>query len=122
VSSQSLGDMLRAARAAHALSLHAVAERAGCSSGYVHKLESDKVRTPSPRVLAGLGDALGLPYRDLMTVAGYDEPAAVDARTRPAVVGAIKHASNAHIVELLEQLQRDVQEIRLLVAPTAGAG
>jgi len=117
VSVETLGGLLRGARAAHALSLHDVAERAGCSSGYVHKLESDKVRTPSPRVLAGLGDALGLAYRDLMSAAGYDEPAAVDERTRTAVAGAVKRASNAHIVELLEQLQRDVREIRRLVEP-----
>ena len=117
VRNQTLGRLLGGARAAHDLSLQEVAASAGCSAGYVHKLEADLVRTPSPRVLAGLARALGLAYGDLMTAAGY-EPAGDDdvARKAPA---AVKRYSNAHIVELLEQLQRDVGRIsRLLEAET----
>jgi hypothetical protein len=79
----------------------------------VHDLESDRVRTPSPRVLAGLASALGLRYGDLMTAAGYDASAGGD--TPPGLPTAVKRYSNAHIVELLEQLQRDVDDIRSLV-------
>lgn len=32
----------------------------------------DRVRTPSPRVLSRLGEALGLSYAELMGAAGYD--------------------------------------------------
>jgi transcriptional regulator with XRE-family HTH domain len=104
--------MLRDAREALALSLHDVAERAGCSTGYVHKLEMNRVRTPSPRVLAGLAEALGLSYRELMRSVGY-EPHDDAAPTRP---GAVKRFSNAHIVELLEALQNDVNELRAVLA------
>ena len=41
-----LGITLRDTRAAHDLSLQQVADRAGCSPGYVHKLEMDRVRKP----------------------------------------------------------------------------
>jgi transcriptional regulator with XRE-family HTH domain len=114
MSTQTLGALLHEARGAHDLSLQEVAERAGCSPGYVHKLEADKVRTPSPRVLAGLANALGLAYPDLMRAAGYDAAAGEGAPQRPA--GAVKRYSNAHIVELLERLQRDVDEIKSTLA------
>jgi transcriptional regulator with XRE-family HTH domain len=108
-----LGELLRAARGGLALSLQDVATRAGCSPGYVHKLEMDRVRTPSPRVLAGLGEALGLPYHELMAAAGYRaEPGSAPSR----LPGAIKRYSNAHIVELLEGLQRDVAELKARLA------
>jgi transcriptional regulator with XRE-family HTH domain len=115
VSTQSLGRLLHEARADHDLTLLDVAGRAGCSPGYVHKLEADRVRTPSPRVLAGLAAALGLPYRQLMTAAGYDPPGDSDEGTRPRLPSAVKRFSNAHIVELLEQLQSDLRDLRSLV-------
>ena len=109
-----LGTILRESRTAHDLSLQQVAERAGCSPGYVHKLEMDRVRTPSPRVLAGLAEALALAYSDLMRAAGYEQT----ETTPPAseIPGAIKRYSNAHIVQLLEQLQAEVREIHELTA------
>jgi transcriptional regulator with XRE-family HTH domain len=109
-----LGSTLRRARSAHDLSLQQVADRAGCSAGYVHKLELDRVRTPSPRVLAGLGEALGLGYDELMKAAGY-EPGGVSSP--PPGPGAVQRHSNAHIVQLLEQLQAEVRELRALIAP-----
>jgi len=114
VSTSTLGARLKDARAAHDLSLQEVAQRAGCSAGYVHKLELDRVRTPSPRVLAGLAEALAVAYSDLMRAAGYDQPS--DSPSSPAVAGAVTRYSNAHIVELLEALQRDVAELKSLFA------
>jgi len=112
-----LGETIRAARAAYDLSLQQVAERAGCSQAYVHKLEMDRVRTPSPRVLAGLAEALGLPYDELMSAADYEPPATTP--TPAAMPGAIKRYSNAHIVKLLEEVQAELAEIReMLATPT----
>jgi transcriptional regulator with XRE-family HTH domain len=120
MSTQTLGGLLHEARVVHDLTLQDVAARARCSPGYVHKLEADRVRTPSPRVLAGLADALGLGYPELMTAAGFDPPRASDEARRPGVPAAVKRFSNAHIVELLEQLQTDVRELRrLLESPTS---
>lgn len=110
----SLGNTLRAARTAHDLSLQEVAQRAGCSSAYVHKLEMDRVRTPSPRVLAGLAEALGLTYGELMTAAGYDPTEHSPAPHKPP--GAIKRYSNAHIVQLLEELQQQMRELHQLTS------
>jgi transcriptional regulator with XRE-family HTH domain len=45
MSRQTLGALLRETRAAHDLTLEDVATSAGCSAGYVHKLEADRVRT-----------------------------------------------------------------------------
>ena len=121
MSKQTLGALLAGARAAHDLSLHEVAVAAGCSSGYVYKLEADLVRTPSPRVLAGLATALGLAYGALMTAAGYDVPPSDDGGS-PKAPTAIKRYSNAHIVELLERLQDDIGQVRSILESKVGAG
>lgn len=114
MNNDSLGRIVRDARTGHDLSLVQVADRAGCSPGYVHKLEMDRVRTPSPRVLAGLAEALGVAYAELMSAAGYDP---TDTAPAPSTVpGAVKRYSNAHIVELLEQLQAEVRQIHELIA------
>ena len=117
--SDSLGTILRDARSAHDLPLQQVAERAGCSPGYVHKLEMDRVRTPSPRVLARLAEALGLAYDELMAAAGYEQTAS--AAAPPSMPGAVKRYSNAHIVQLLEQLREEVGQIHELTASLARA-
>ena len=115
MSNDSLGAILRSARAAHDLSLQQVAERAGCSAGYVHKLEMDRVTTPSPRVLSRLGEALGLDYRVLTTAIGYPEG---ESAPPPTIPGAIKRYSNAHIVQLLEDIQTEVRQIHDLIPNT----
>jgi transcriptional regulator with XRE-family HTH domain len=121
MSEQTLGALLAGARAAHDLSLQEVAVGAGCSSGYVHKLEADLVHTPSPRVLAGLAAALGLTYGDMMTAAGYDVPPSHEGGS-PKVPTAIKRYSNAHIVELLERLQDDMGQVRSMLESKVEAG
>jgi transcriptional regulator with XRE-family HTH domain len=107
-----LAVMLRQARAAHALSLQEVGTRAACSAGYVHKLEMNRVRTPSPRVLAALAEALGLSYEELMSSAGYHP---LEHSGPPTGAGAVKRFSNAHIVELLEAMQADITELKNLL-------
>ncbi|MFZ1993368.1 MAG: helix-turn-helix transcriptional regulator [Solirubrobacteraceae bacterium] len=114
-----LGTTIRAARSAHGLSLQQVAERAGCSQGYVHKLEMDRVRTPSPRVLAGLAEALGLSYDELMRAADYEPTASTP--TSAAMPGAIKRYSNAHIVMLLEEIQTELERLRELIGTATRA-
>jgi transcriptional regulator with XRE-family HTH domain len=117
VVNDSLGTILRDARTAHGLSQQEVADRARCSPGYVHKLEMDRVRTPSPRVLAGLAEALAVSYGELMRAAGYEHTD--DARAAEPIPGAVKRYSNAHIVQLLEQLQAEVRQIHELTAALA---
>lgn len=102
------GQLLADARAAVGMSLHEVAEQAGCSTAYVHKLEQDRVRTPSPRVLGGLARALALDYGLLMGAAGYDAP----SPDLPSAATAVARFTNAHIVQLLEALQAEVARLR----------
>jgi transcriptional regulator with XRE-family HTH domain len=104
-----LGRLLRDARGALGASLQDVAEEAGCSTAYVHKLEQDRVRTPSPRVLAGLARTLGLDYGLVMSTAGYETPPPEDSASPPP---AAARFSNAHIVQLLETLVSEVAELR----------
>ena len=115
MSKRTLGGLLGERRAAHDLSLQEVARSAGCSPGYVHKLEADRVHSPSPRVLAGLASALGLAYSELMAAAGYETPLGGRPES-PSPPAAIKRYSNAEIVHLLEQLQLDVKEIKAAVS------
>ncbi len=104
-----LGQCVGDARAALGLSLQEVAAGAGCSTAYVHKLEQDRVRTPSPRVLAGLARTLGVEYDDVMTAAGYECSATAGSDT---VDFAAPRFSNAHVVHLLEGLVSDVAALR----------
>jgi transcriptional regulator with XRE-family HTH domain len=108
----SLGQLLGNARASLGESLQVVADRAGCSTAYVHKLEQDRVRTPSPRVLAGLARTLGLEYDLLMATAGYDGHPQGGQSSQTTV----PRFSNAHIVELLERLVSEVAELKTDVA------
>jgi hypothetical protein len=49
-----------------------------------------------------------------MTAAGYDQPPASEGPP-PGLPTAVKRYSNAHIVELLEKLQCDVDDVRSLL-------
>ena len=109
----SLGRLLSEARAALGVSLQDVADSAGCSSAYVHKLEQDSVRTPSPRVLAGQTKALGIEYGTIMQAVGYVPPSAEAGAAEPA---ALNRFSNAHIVHLLEELKSDVATLSRLIS------
>lgn len=102
-----LGNLLSSARFGLGASLEIVARDAGCSPAYVHKLEQNRVKSPSPRVLAGLATALGLEYRDVMRAAGYEPNGDPSA---PVVTP--QRFSNADIVVLLEDVQREVRGLR----------
>lgn len=69
-----LGKELQGVREVKGLSLKAVAEPADISPAYLQKLERGEVKNPSPHVLHGLSNALGIDYVDLMKLAGYVVP------------------------------------------------
>ena len=73
------------AREKNGLSLEAAAGPAGISGAYLLKLERGVVNSPSPRVLARIAVALGVPYLRLMKLAGYlDETHLAEAQKRQA--------------------------------------
>lgn len=104
---QGLGALLKDARNAKERTIAEVAAAARCSVGYVHKLESDIVQTPSPRVLQRLAETLGLPYHAVMKAAGYDPPTTSTVESLPP-----KDNSNAHIVQLLREIKVELASIR----------
>jgi transcriptional regulator with XRE-family HTH domain len=106
-----LGQLLHTGRSALNLSLQQTADRAGCSPGYIHKLEADKVQSPSPHVLSGLSEALGISYDELMRAAGY----ATSGANKNDKVRTSPRFSNMHIVAMIEELQMEVRSIRALL-------
>jgi HTH-type transcriptional regulator, competence development regulator len=85
---EDLGLLLRRTREMRGLSLKSVAEPAEISATYLQKLERGEVREPSPHVLHRLSEALGLPYLELMSLAGYVVPTPGADPARPDVGGS----------------------------------
>jgi len=75
-----LGWRLRRARGDR--SLKSVADEASITAAYLQKLERNNVGKPSPNVLYPLGEALGIPYEELMELAGYVAPNGDASRVR----------------------------------------
>jgi HTH-type transcriptional regulator, competence development regulator len=70
----SFGAVLKQARGVRQLSVNDAARAAGISAAYLSKLEHDAVKKPSPHILHQLGEALRLPYGELMRLSGYRVP------------------------------------------------
>ena len=76
---KTLGERLRAARlkkCSHCgseggFTLRYVAANSGVSNAYISQLEHDKIKVPSPKILAALADFYKIPYTSLMKAAGY---------------------------------------------------
>lgn len=104
----SFGAVLRQAREVRGLSAVDAARSAGISAAYLSKLENDAVRKPSPHVLSQLGEALGVPYAELMRLSGYRVPGEAGEPDRD-VAGTVGAALFADLTdderdELLEYL------------------
>lgn len=69
-----LGETLKTARLKAGLTLRAAEGETGISNGYLSQLESDAVKTPSPRHLYQLARVYGIAYQTLMSDAGYPIP------------------------------------------------
>lgn len=66
-----LGEVIARARKLKGWSLAKASEETGISAAYLHKLEKNNVQEPSPTQLHKLAEPFGLPYGDLMRLAGY---------------------------------------------------
>jgi transcriptional regulator with XRE-family HTH domain len=81
-----LGDRLKSAREQRGVHLQATADQAEITATCLLRLERGQATTPSPHVLRRLGHVLGLPYLQLMGLAGYlddEELATARARSPP---------------------------------------
>lgn len=80
---EALGNELAKVRKTRRDSLESVAREAQISPAYLQKLERGLVKSPSPRVLARVSEALHVPYLRLMELAGYlDEAQVAEAGAR----------------------------------------
>ncbi len=101
---RTLGAVLRQAREVRGLSGNESARVAGISQAYMHKLEQDAVKSPSPTVLQRLGEVLGLPYAELMVLAGYPMPGVEEpggARLATALFGDLSDDERDELLEYL---------------------
>lgn len=72
-----LGTYVREKRIEKGLSIRRLAELADISHTEVKRIEDGIRKQTSPQILRSIAYALGVPYEDLMAVAGYiDEPVA----------------------------------------------
>jgi transcriptional regulator with XRE-family HTH domain len=108
-----LGDEIRGARERLGLSTQVAAERAQISTGYLNKLETGQVGSPSPRVLHRVASVLEIDYWTLMRLAEYVTPDYNGAGERmPDLPPTGPAPTNAHIVELLETVLGELRELR----------
>jgi transcriptional regulator with XRE-family HTH domain len=108
-----MGEHLRTSREALHLSTQAAAEKAAISTGYLFKLESGYVGSPSPRVLHRLAGVLKVPYWQVMGLAGYVTPERDDAGERmPELPSPADPApTNQRIVELLDTVLAELRDL-----------
>ena len=100
---QQMGDHLRTTRERLHLSTQSAAAQADISPGYLFKLESGYVGTPSPRVLYRLSQVLEINYWQLMNLAGYVVP---EDYAIPAIT------ATADPTDPLERIAAALEEIR----------
>lgn len=102
---RSFGAVLRQAREVRGLSAVEAARAAGISAAYLSRLENDAVKRPSPHVLHQIGEALAVPYAELMRLTGYPLPGGSGAN-RADTLGAALFAdlTDDEREELLEYL------------------
>jgi HTH-type transcriptional regulator, competence development regulator len=69
-----LGRHLKRVRERREWSLARTAKEAGVSTAYVQKIERGEVSSPSPHKLRALAGGLGIPFEEVMRLAGYAGP------------------------------------------------
>jgi transcriptional regulator with XRE-family HTH domain len=113
-----MGRRIRDAREGKKLSTQAAAASSRISPGYLFKLESGLVGTPSPRVLHRVGEVLDIGYWELMRLAGYVAPEGEDVGEVPPAQAheegedMSEQPTNERIVELLEAIQAELADVR----------
>lgn len=85
----SIGTVIRQAREVRQLSAGDAARAAGISAAYLNRLENGAVKKPSPHVLHQLGEALAVPYNDLLRLSGYPLPHEPDGAASLTVGAAL---------------------------------
>jgi transcriptional regulator with XRE-family HTH domain len=88
--SRTLGDFLKAARAASGLSLRDVERRTGVRSGHLSQIETGTIGKPEMAILWELAATYGVDFGRLLTLAGYGEREGGSARQRQRMTVALR--------------------------------
>lgn len=110
MSAEELGVRLRQVRELRGRSLRDAADSADISPTYLQKLERGQVKSPSPNVLYALAEQLGIPYSELMRLAGYVVPRGSQERTE------LPTSVLAHALSSEDLTEREAEELAKYLA------
>src|SRR5215216_2720829 len=102
--STSLGDTLKAARAAAGLSLRDAERRTGIRSGHLSQIETNVIGRPEMAILWELAALYGLDFSRLVALAGYGAREA-SGRERKRMTVALRAMSELSPAEQAEALR-----------------
>src|SRR5688572_25863806 len=104
--SETLGTVLRTARAERGLSLRAVERATGLGNAHLSQIETDTIAKPEMAILWDLAALYGLDFTRLLRLAGHvDEPASGRQRRRMTVaLRALTELSPADQTEALRYM------------------
>jgi HTH-type transcriptional regulator, competence development regulator len=102
--SRSLGDTLKAGRAAAGMSLRDVERRTGIRSGHLSQIETNVIAKPEMAILWELAALYGLDFNRLLALAGYGARE-VSRRERQRMTVALRALSELSPAEQGEALR-----------------
>lgn len=98
---QTLGEYLKALRAASAFTLREVEEATEVSNAYLSQLENEKISKPSPHILHKLSTFYGISYELLMEKAGYIKHGVKGGRLAASSLGKLSSEEEATLLQYL---------------------
>jgi HTH-type transcriptional regulator, competence development regulator len=90
---ETLGSLLKQARASSAMSLREVERRTGVRSGHLSQIETDTIAKPEMAILWELAALYGLDFARLLSLAGYAAGAETSGRQRQRMTVALRALS-----------------------------
>jgi transcriptional regulator with XRE-family HTH domain len=100
----SLGETIRAARAAAGLSLRDVERRTGVRSAHLSQIETGTIARPEMAILWELAATYGVDFGHLLALAGYAGAADMSARQRQRMTVALRAMSELSPADQAEAL------------------
>lgn len=106
-----LGSLLQDARKRCGLTLRAVEESTGrrVKNSYLSQVENGRIGQPSPDAIYELSQLYGLPYADVMVIAGYQVPVGSGRDSRLSGAGVLLEA------ELSDLSDEEIEDILAVV-------
>lgn len=109
--SETLGSVVKRARADSAMSLREVERRTGVRSGHLSQIETDTIGKPEMAILWELAALYGLDFTRLLSLAGYGTGQETSGRQRQRMTVALRALSELSPGEQADAL-RYMAELR----------